>query len=130
MLRNRRDVVRSLQNMSWAPRKIRWSIRRWIDSVQAGRAFGSKLPPNQYCEIRYEDLIGQPEATLRRLCEFLGESFAPQMLASHEPRNNSWNYAFKPLQSTPVGKYRNLNLVERVLFNRLAGPLMRALEYE
>ena len=30
MIRNGRDVVRSLQNMAFAPREIRWSSRRWV----------------------------------------------------------------------------------------------------
>jgi hypothetical protein len=35
-------------------------------------------------ELRYEDLVADPERTLRALCAFLGESFDPSMTALHE----------------------------------------------
>ncbi|MEA2623221.1 MAG: hypothetical protein QOH61_2131 [Chloroflexota bacterium] len=31
--------------------------------------------------VRFEDLLGEPAATLGRVCEFLGEAFEPEMLA-------------------------------------------------
>src|SRR6516162_426651 len=37
MIRNGYDVVKSLQNMNWAPRRIRWSTQTWVASVRAGR---------------------------------------------------------------------------------------------
>jgi len=130
MIRNGRDVVRSLQNMPWAPRQIRWSVRRWIDSVRAGRDYGRRLPAEQYTEIRYEELVAEPEHTIRRLCEFLGEPYSEQMLAFHEPANNSWNYPFRPLEPGPISTYRPLGLVERLVFRRYAAGLMRELGYK
>src|SRR5690606_29811040 len=56
-------------------RAIEGAVRRWPDSVLL---------------LRYEDLAGAPEDSLRRLCDFVGESFAPAMLrpqfnnSSHE----------------------------------------------
>lgn len=129
MIRNGRDVVRSLQNMPWAPRQIRWSARRWVDSVRAGRDYGRRLPAGQYTEIRYEELVAEPEQTIRRLCEFLGEPYSERMLAFHEPANNSWNYPFRPLEPGPISTYRPLRLVEGLVFRRYAGILMRELGY-
>ena len=37
-----------------------------------------------YLELRYEDLIADPEAALRQVCEFSGLAFDPAMLAYHE----------------------------------------------
>jgi hypothetical protein len=129
MIRNGRDVVRSLQNMAFAPRAIRWSSRRWVDSVKAGRALGQKLPADQYCEVRYEDLIREPRPLVERLCGFLGEPFAPQMLEFHKPENNSWGKQDKPLQDKPVNKYRELGFVERAIFSWVASPLLKELNY-
>lgn len=36
--------------------------------------------PNNIMLSRYEDLVAAPEETLRRLCDFVGESFEPAML--------------------------------------------------
>jgi hypothetical protein len=129
MIRNGRDVVRSLQNMPFAPREIRWSSRRWVDSVKAGQTFGAQLPAGQYCEVRYETLIADPRATIERLCGFLDEPFAPRMLEFHKPENSSWGKADQPLQDKPINKHRDLRLFERAIFSWVASPLLKELNY-
>jgi hypothetical protein len=129
MIRDGYEVVRSLQNMSWAPRQIGWSTERWIGSVRAGRECGAELQPGRYIEVRYEDLTKKPDATLRQLCEFLGEPFAEQMLAFDRPENNSWGAKQQPLQDKPVNKYRGLGPLERLKFRLRAGALQRELGY-
>jgi sulfotransferase family protein len=36
--------------------------------------------PDRYMVVRYETLVLQPEETLRQICAFLGEEYAPEML--------------------------------------------------
>jgi len=129
IIRNGYEVVRSLQNMPWAPRRIKWSIARWMDSVRAGRQSGAKLAPGHYHELRYEDLTKQPEPVVRAICDFLGEEFDSQMLDFHKPRNNSWSAEFKPIQDRPVNKYQELGWLERRIFEHRAKPLMKELSY-
>lgn len=129
ILRNGRDVVRSLQSMQWAPRDIRWSCRRWVDSVQAARRAAQELPADRFLELRYEDLIGDSGAAIKRLCEFLHEPVADQMLAFDKPANNSWGIEQQPLSRSPVNRHRQLNFVERRVFSRLASPLLTELGY-
>jgi hypothetical protein len=129
MIRSGSDVVKSLQNMPWAPRQIRWSINTWVDSVQKGREVGARLPASQYTEVRYEKLIQEPHEILKGLCEFLGEPFAPQMLEFHNPEKNSWKTKMQPLQNKPVNDYQGLNFWHRLLFTWSAGGLMRELGY-
>ncbi len=129
MIRCGYDVVKSLQNMPWAPRKIRWSTHTWLACVRAGREAGARLPAGQYTEVRYEELIAEPEKILRELCEFLGEPFAHQMLEFHEPSRNSWNASLSPLQNKPVHDYPDLSLLERLQFAWSARGLMQDLGY-
>jgi hypothetical protein len=56
--------------------------RRWRRRVQAARDQGEKL--SHYIEVRYEDLVADPEPQLRRLCEFCGLDWDPDMLRFHE----------------------------------------------
>lgn len=129
MIRNGYDVVKSLNNMPWAPRRIRWSVNTWVRSVQAGRAAAATLPSGQYFEVRYERLIQEPRPVLDEVCSFLGEPFVPQMLEFHEPEKNSWKTQHKPIQNRPVNQYRELNPWERLAFSWLGGRLMRELGY-
>lgn len=129
IIRNGSHVVRSLQNVAWSPRRIRWSVDRWRDSVEAGRRFGSKLSSALYREIRYEELCDQPEASIRGLCDFLQETFTPQMLEFHKPENNSWGIAQGAIDAARPRAYRELNFAERTLLRLRAGQLLGELGY-
>lgn len=129
MIRCGSDVVKSLQNMSWAPRRIRWSINTWVESVRVGREVGARLSAEQYTEVRYEKLLQEPQEVLKGLCEFLKEPFAAQMLEFHQPEKNSWKTRRQPLQSKPMNKYSELRFWQKFIFAWFADPLMRELGY-
>jgi hypothetical protein len=63
--------------------------------------------------LRYEDLVTEPERELRRVCEFIGETYDPAMLDSRESaagvaaEHEWWKEAVAgPLNSASVGKWR------------------------
>ena len=39
-----------------------------------------KKYPQQYKVVRFEEMVREPEATLKAVCRFLGEEYAPEML--------------------------------------------------
>jgi hypothetical protein len=41
------------------------------------------VPAARRLAVRYEDLVAEPEETVRTLCAFLGEAFEPAMLGFH-----------------------------------------------
>jgi hypothetical protein len=51
----------------------------WADAVSRHRTLSRRYPAN-YRMVRFEDLVRDPEAEIRRLCEFLGVQFEPAML--------------------------------------------------
>ncbi len=74
MIRDPRDVVASLQRMSWAGNSVVQNARTWRKcSLAAQRC--SHLP--QYLPVCYETLVSQPERELRRICERIGEEYDP-----------------------------------------------------
>lgn len=64
---------------------IGWCAKRWLDDVSRGFAFRSHP---RYVEVRYEDLVAEPERELRRVLAHLGEAFEPAMLAPAGGDNN------------------------------------------
>lgn len=56
----------------------------WLNAVYSCRRAGERLGPERYHEVRYEDLVADPETSLRAMCGFLGEEFDPAMLAPEE----------------------------------------------
>jgi protein-tyrosine sulfotransferase len=55
------------------------SAWHWRRSVRACREFGDRFPAS-YLEVKYETLVGDPEAQLRRLCGFINLRYSSTML--------------------------------------------------
>jgi LPS sulfotransferase NodH len=77
MVRDGRDVALSLAKQGWIP-PYRWDRERphvpaalfWERAVQAGREEGSRVHPD-YLEVRFEDLVRDPEAALAQVATFV-----------------------------------------------------------
>lgn len=83
IIRDGRDVALSYLDVPWGPTSI-WEVaRKWKIEVAGGRTSGGRLGSNRYTEVRYENLVREPEAELRRLCEFVRLPFTPMMLDFH-----------------------------------------------
>ncbi|MDX6657550.1 MAG: hypothetical protein QOH62_2343 [Solirubrobacteraceae bacterium] len=80
VIRDPRAVTASLLGRSWGPATARSAALAWRECVLAGRRDGPPLGSDGYHELRYEELVADPERVLRALCEFLGERYEPQML--------------------------------------------------
>jgi hypothetical protein len=80
IIRDGREVAASMVEQPWGPKRAVVAAYRWRRKVGAGRRAGRRLQPDQYLELRLEDLIAAPELVVRRLCAFLDESFEPEML--------------------------------------------------
>lgn len=78
LIRDPRDVAASLMSAAqswgarWAPRKARKAGRLWTQYVTSACEAARTLPAEQYCELRYEELLRDTGGQLRRCSEFLG----------------------------------------------------------
>ena len=78
MIRDGRDVALSLRKLgdfnpfpwSHSPRSLDETALYWEWMVQKGRCFGREIP-DDYIEVAYEDLVADPQRTLKSLGEFL-----------------------------------------------------------
>jgi hypothetical protein len=75
------DVASSLLGVPFeSSRSMLSYAQRWTESIQAARAF-ARAQPGRLRTIVYEQLVGQPEATVRELCAFVGLPYEAAMLA-------------------------------------------------
>lgn len=79
VIRDGRDVAVSHRKRFGYWSCVKSSVK-WPRYVAMARAAGSRLPSNQYHEVRYEALVSEQEATMRKLMAYLGEDFEPAML--------------------------------------------------
>jgi hypothetical protein len=57
---------------------------RWVKRIRKSREQAAALKGPRYAEARYEDLVREPEPTLRRICELCELEWDPGMLTYYE----------------------------------------------
>ncbi|MEJ2722681.1 MAG: sulfotransferase [bacterium] len=83
IIRDARDTVRSIMKAGWQP-SIRRAAERWVRQVTIGRRVGGTLPPERYIEVRFEELVEQPQEQLERITKWLGLDYSSAMLSYFE----------------------------------------------
>jgi hypothetical protein len=155
ILRDGRDVALSYRDKWFGPGDdLIAAARLWRDRILAARTQSATLTPGRYLELRFEDLIAEPERELRRVCAFLELPFEPGMLDYHarapqrlaefrdrrddagrvtvprERRLSIHANTRRPPDPAQSGKWRTgLTPAEIALFEREAGDLLTALGY-
>lgn len=96
------------------------AVARWRYSESMARRHEERWP-DRYLVVRFEDMVANPEATLRTVCAFLGETFEKDMLAmvsadKHRDRLASGHGDASILSASFVGQYRENVSVEEIAF--------------
>lgn len=151
--RDGRDVALSLREVWFAPSRDPAGLGRfWAERLEEIRRAGRRVP--RYLEVRYEDLVREPEATLRTVCRFLDLPFHHAVLGhaesaerrlsevqdqhlpggrvvTRETRLFQQRHVTSPANPSSVGRHRSgMTLGERRAFESVAGPLLFELGYE
>lgn len=110
-------------------------IETWVTEVQRGTVHRGD---DRYYELRYEDLILNPEPTLRSLFDWLEEPWEPGVLNFHEVKSGSRDVkkfpqnpeATQKMSDKSLGRWReHLTDDEVAMFMERAGDLARDLGY-
>jgi len=124
LVRDGRDVARSCVGMGWAG-NVWYGAQRWIDAEALWDAFAPRIDAARRLELRYEDLIRDPERELARVCRFLGADYDPRMLEYAQDSS----YA-RPDPSL-IGQWKKkLSPEELSLLEARIGPRLRRRGYE
>lgn len=136
IIRDGRDSAASLLTMPWWDRGYVQAVHKWRHAIEAGHA-ASSYGADSYYEFKYEDLVAEPESTLRALCGFLGEDFDDAMMEPHRQRNltpdyKTWHKGLSdPVNAKAVMRWqRDLTDDQVALFERVAGDQLREYGYE
>jgi hypothetical protein len=85
IVRDVRDYSLSM-NKAWGKNMIR-AANAWARSVGALQPYVSELG-TKIIELRYEDLLGETESEVRKICQFLSIEFQPDMLTLDKATEN------------------------------------------
>jgi hypothetical protein len=124
----------------------RWKVSRggvgagiamWLSSVNYAER-NQKRYPQKYKIVRYEDVVNQPETSLREICNFIGEDYSHEMLMMKEAesfRDEGGNSSYgqrEPgvISAKSIGKYQQVLSRRQIAFMQLlARHKMMALAY-
>lgn len=81
VVRDPRAVTASLMDVPWAESRIEVHAGRWRDSVRILRQWEGDA---RVLVVYYEALVTDAEATLRGICDFIGEPFDEAMLSRRD----------------------------------------------
>lgn len=79
IVRDGRDCVASLKEMSWHRQDIYATVAAWARAIDDARRAARRLGPHQWHEVRYEDLVADPHGRLAAVCAYLDEEYDPAM---------------------------------------------------
>jgi len=115
------------------------AAKRWIRSIKTVNSFQVKYP-DAVLNIRYEQLVTEPQQTLRTVCQFIGIDFQPQMLNEKnknraklgdvEMRAHHSN-VLKPISTSNIGRGRaTLSVAQKEAIQLIIGEQLRILGYD
>jgi len=154
LIRDGRAVAASRRHLGFGPgAEIQAQAEDWSGSILAARAQARSCP--QYREVRYEQLVWQPEATIKTVCDFVGLPFEREVLNYHHGARyrlaefSDWRTpdgeivsrgsdriaihqtVLRPPDPTRIDNWRHdLDSEEIAVFESIAGDLLRDLGYD
>ena len=106
IIRDVRDYCLSLHK-GWGRNMLR-AAQRWADSITQPQKDAQGFATD-YLEIKYEELLNNPEPTLTKCCEFLGVPFEPTMVnLVKSPENIGDTKGQTSVNPANQGKYMQL----------------------
>ena len=137
LVRDGRGVAQSNKRVSWGIHSLPRAASDWSWKVTLGHKMGALLGPH-YHEVRYENLVLQPEAVLREICAFLGVPYEPVMLGYPEtaarempPGTEQWHSrSVQALNPSLVFAWkRDMSRADQIIFEQIAGDTLDLLGY-
>jgi hypothetical protein len=135
MIRDGREVAASLADFPWGPRSAVGGAFWWRKKITKARRDAAKLMMGTYIEVRLDELIARPEDTMRRVCDFLKESYVPEMMSYPERyRGKELVPEERHLVKPPTAELRDwrrgLNRLDERAIEAVCRPRLKELGYD
>jgi glycosyltransferase involved in cell wall biosynthesis len=149
MLRDGRDVACSLVTMDWMvpetgdklyfTRTMADAARHWRDTIVVARQQAAHPGlAGRVLEVRYEALVTETAATMRRVLQFVGEGWDDAVLSHHttdrrgeaDQADPAMARTLQPVDRSALGRWRrDMTEPDKAAFKAEAGALLTELGY-
>lgn len=139
IIRDGRDVALSLIQKPWGPSNFPTALGLWKEIVTLCQAQLAMLPTDQYLELRFEDLVKDPEHHLKQICSLLEVDFEEGMISSFSGEWEKLPEVVKKIHTNLQGgptetqcfKWRNaLSGPDQAIAYEVAGNLLARHNYD
>lgn len=137
IVRDGRDVAVSLLRARFGPKTIFKAAEYWRDYLLHAERLKRITDSRDVLELKYEDLVREPERQVRSLCDFLNEPYSDHLLRYYDTetlyptdKRNMQNLQ-KPIMRDNTGKWKAvLSASEIGIFEAVAGEMLAHYGYE
>jgi hypothetical protein len=135
--RDGRDVALSLSKVPWMPADLYLNFALWLHYCRLQEQATRRERDRLLC-VRYETLVAEPAAELRRVLAFLGLPYEPDVAegAGNVEGVPAWEHGWKRqalerISTSPVGRWRKeLTPIQAAILERWGGHDLQSLGYE
>jgi hypothetical protein len=136
--RDGRDVALSFLKAIVGPKHVYHLARKWRLEQELSLKLKRAVPDSRFIEVKYEELIAQPQGILMRICEKLGVTYNDAMMdyfRSRESANTAasgqmWKNVTMPIIKNNHHKYlHELSMDQIRIFEGVAHDMLTALGY-
>lgn len=126
MVRDGRDVALSNFKAPFGEKNIYKAALRWKEQLILIDHFKKYFSEDQFIEIKYEDLLKEPEEVFRKLIDFLGIDDTEGELLNFISQNIRYD-----LKVNNAFKWKNqLSEKDRIIFDKIAGGYLNKYGYD
>jgi hypothetical protein len=138
LFRDGRDVALSFKKAIVGEKHIYHIAQQWKEEQEASLNLAEKTGENRVLQVRYEDLLHNPENELQKICRFIGADYNPVAMdyyhseESHKTAHSGvmWENVEKPVIADNYDKFKKeLSPEDILIFEQEAGDTLEKLGY-
>jgi len=138
LVRDPRDVAVSARKSVFSPCHPYLSALLWDEQQRIGEGLQLSLKRSQMYTIRYEDLLVDPNTSMRQLCDFLGTDYSDEMMKFFEQKeakksaslSESWGNTARPIMRNNHQKFKTeLSKIEIAMVEQVCQKRMKHFGY-
>ena len=124
LIRDPRDVAPSVIKMGWAG-NVYAACSPWVEAERVWDSVEEQVGVDRFVQIRYEELLSDPECELARACGLIGVDYDPAMLHFHE------DTSYQPPDASASQRWKKtLGAKEIMLIESRCAQILRRRGYE
>lgn len=136
--RDGRDASCDYIDSAFGPTNVFCAAESWALCQNAAVPWRKKLSSDQWMDVKYEELVRDPEVVLRDVCKFLGEEYSEEMHEFHKTEIAKTRGATKdhaplgqPTSDQYIGIYKTqMSIRDQRIFAAVAGKELAAAGYK